>query len=114
VADSAVTSNEAGVPHEVASVGNLVVNFDNFHVSVDNVPVFLSFQEFELLRALLTNIDRVVSTDALTRAMWHDTGHTFVRRLNVVVHRLRAKLAGSQPYQIESVRGRGYGLVHVA
>jgi two-component system alkaline phosphatase synthesis response regulator PhoP len=98
----------------VTSAGNLVVNFDNFHVSVEDVPVFVSFQEFELLRTLLANLDRVISTDALTRAMWQETGRTYVRRLNVVVHRLRAKLAGSRPYQIESVRGRGYGLVNVA
>jgi len=33
------------------------------------------------------------------------------RHLNVLVHRLRSKLAGSYPYWIETVRGRGYGLL---
>ena len=55
----------------------------------------------------LSNIDRVISVDMLTRALWHASGHVYVRRLNVVVHRPRAKLATSRPYQIESVRGRG-------
>lgn len=111
MADTWVSSGDTSLSPSVAQAGNLVVNFDNYHVFVENEPISLSFQEFELLRALLSNIDRVISVDMLTRALWHASGHVYVRRLNVVVHRLRAKLATSRPYQIESVRGRGYGLI---
>ena len=109
MADQTVAQQEAS--STIARLGNLEVNFDNFHVSIAEQPVLLSYQEFELLRAFLANIDHVISVEVLTRALWQATGHTYVRRLNVVVHRLRAKLLDSRPYQIESVRGRGYGLV---
>jgi len=111
VADTWVTSGDTSLSPSITQAGNLVVNFDNFHVFIEDEPVALSFQEFELLRTLLANLDRVISIDMLTRALWQDSGHTYVRRLNVVVHRLRAKLGSSRPYQIESVRGRGYGLI---
>jgi DNA-binding response OmpR family regulator len=111
MADSNTPAGEAESLRPVVSAGNLVINFSNFRVAVGGAAVALSFQEFELLRALTDNIDRVISNDTLTDLMWHATGRTYVRRLNVVVHRLRVKLLGSAPYQIESVRGRGYGLI---
>jgi len=108
--DQTAVQQEAGDP-AIARLGNLEVNFDTYHVFIAERPVVLSYQEFELLRAFVSNIDHIISADVLTRALWQATGHTYVRRLNVVVHRLRAKLLNSRPYQIESVRGRGYGLL---
>ena len=111
MSETTVSSTSPEGHDALLKVGNLTVNFYNFQVAVDGFPVFLTFQEFELLRLLVANPDRVVSNDELTSSLWHATGRTLVRRLNVVVHRLRAKLASSSPYQIDSVRGRGYGFI---
>ena len=91
--------------------GNVWLNFLTYQVVVGGEPVTLTFQEFELLNALVQRLDRVVPVDALTLAIWGETGHLMTRRLNVLIHRLRHKLADSEPYQIEGVRGRGYGFI---
>jgi DNA-binding response OmpR family regulator len=93
------------------TAGNLALNAATFRVTVDSAVVELSYHEFELLRILLTNLDRVITYEALTEELWRQTGRPAVRHLNVLIHRLRGKLAGSQPYVIETVRGRGYGLL---
>ena len=95
----------------MVSLGNLQVNLDTFEVFIERTRVRLTYQEFETLSSLIDQPDKIVPFDALTELLWHATGHVFKRRLNVVVHRLRLKLAGSSPYQVEMVRLRGYGLL---
>ena len=61
----------------------------------------------------LQRLGRVVPYDDLVENLWGLSDRAALRRLNVVVHRLRAKLGGLQCYRIETVRGRGYGLLEV-
>jgi DNA-binding response OmpR family regulator len=93
------------------SLGNLEIDGRLFGVRIARRPVELSYYEYELIRVLSEQPDRVLSYVLLTNALWSATGRNETRRLQVLVHRLRAKLTGSQPYTIETVRGRGYGLV---
>jgi len=44
-------------------------------------------------------------------SLWGDASRRSLRHLNVLIHRLRGKLAGSPQFVIETVRGRGYGLL---
>jgi len=87
------------------------LNLGNYRLQVDGRPVDLTYHEFDLLRLLAERIDHVVGFRELARALWQADGHREVRRLNVLAFRLRAKLADSWPYRIETIRGRGYGLV---
>ena len=96
---------------EDIQLGNLVVNFAAYGVSVDGEAVELARHEFELLQVLCLQAGRIVGFDVLCGTLWGSTGPKERRRLNVVVFRLRAKLAGSSPYKLEMVRGRGYGLI---
>lgn len=93
-------------------LGNLNIDFATYKVTVDTVNANLTFQEFELLRHLADLRDRVVSFDVLSEQLWGSTGPKETRRLNVLVFRLRSKLSNSQPYRLETVRGRGYGLLN--
>lgn len=69
----------------------------------------LPLKEFELLRLLMMNADRVVNTDEIRRALWGDVRHaTPPNRIAVYVARLRARLGG--PTVLRTVRGRGYRL----
>jgi DNA-binding response OmpR family regulator len=108
----AMTFAEPIVPQSgVLSLGNFHVNLDTFDVAIDGTRVRLTYQEFEVLRRLLSEVDKIVPFELLTDYLWHASGHSFNRRLNVLVHRLRLKLTGSFPYQVEAVRLRGYGLL---
>jgi DNA-binding response OmpR family regulator len=92
-------------------LGNLTVNFAAYAVSLDGTAVELARHEFELLRVLCLQSGRIVKFDDLCSALWGSIGPKERRRLNVMVFRLRAKLAASSPYRLEMVRGRGYGLI---
>jgi DNA-binding response OmpR family regulator len=92
-------------------VGNVALDLSTYRVSVGSHPANLSYQEFELLRVLAASPDRVASFASLSNFLWGTQGQRENRRLNVLVCRLRSKLADSAPYRLETVRGRGYGLL---
>ena len=92
-------------------LGNLTLNLDSYRVYVAGEEVELTFHELDLLRILCANPGRIVSYSALATEILGKTGKLANRHLNVLIHRLRAKLVDSQPYVIDTVRGRGYGLL---
>ena len=96
---------------DLIEVGNLMLNLGNYQVTVDGQPVELTYHEFDLLRLLAANADRIVDFRALTQALWMTQGHKELRRLNVLAFRLRQKLNETHPFHLVTVRGRGYGLV---
>ena len=87
------------------------MNLDNYRVAIDGDIVDLTYHEIELLHLLMENAGRILSYEMLARSIWGNAERVTTRHLNVLVHRLRTKLAGSNPYWIETVRGRGYGLL---
>jgi DNA-binding response OmpR family regulator len=95
---------------ETVSAGDIRLDVEGYRAFVGDRAVTLSYQEFELLRMLASRRDRIISYDELVRGLWGDACAGTRRRLSVVICRLRAKLAGARPYNIETVRGRGYGL----
>jgi DNA-binding response OmpR family regulator len=99
------------VPAASLNAGNIALDLSTYRVSVGTRPANLSYQEFELLRFLAESPDRVASFGALSGFLCGSQGQKENRRLNVLVCRLRGKLAGSSPYKLETVRGRGYGLL---
>ena len=93
------------------TLGNLQLSIASYQATVGGVAVDFTFQEFEFLRRLVANPDRIIPFDTLAIDLWDHSGHREIRRLNVIAFRLRAKLALSYPYRLETVRGRGYGLL---
>jgi len=91
--------------------GNVSVNLRTFGVVIRDKAVNLTFFEFELLRLLCREVDRIVNYDALCQALWSSMGEKERRRLSVAISRLRAKLTASWPYRVETVRSRGYGFI---
>jgi DNA-binding response OmpR family regulator len=88
----------------------LVADFDAVAVSVDGEPVRLTRREFELLRFLVENKNRVLSRDRLLERVWGYDRFIETRSVDVHVGRLRAKL-GTVGTQIETVVGLGYRFV---
>jgi DNA-binding response OmpR family regulator len=100
----------AALPAAVYRGKHLVADFDAVAISVDSQPVRLTRREFELLRFLVDNKNRVVSRDRLLERVWGYDRFIETRSVDVHVGRLRSKLgvAGSQ---IETVIGLGYRFV---
>ena len=89
---------------------HLVADFDAVAVQVDGESVRLTRREFELLRYLVANKNRVLSRDRLLERVWGYDHTIETRSVDVHVGRLRGKL-GSAGQQIETVVGLGYRFV---
>jgi DNA-binding response OmpR family regulator len=89
---------------------HLVADFDGVAVAVDGEPVRLTRREFELLRYLVQNKNRVVSRDRLLERVWGYDRLVETRSVDVHVGRLRGKL-GEAGRQIETVVGLGYRFI---
>jgi len=89
---------------------HLTADFDAVAVSVDGQAVRLTRREFELLRYLVQNKNRVVSRDRLLERVWGYDRMVETRSVDVHVGRLRSKL-GTAGQQVETVIGLGYRFV---
>jgi two-component system, OmpR family, alkaline phosphatase synthesis response regulator PhoP len=88
----------------------LVADFDAVSVEVDGEAVRLTRREFELLRYLVQNKNRVVSRDRLLERVWGYDRLVETRSVDVHVGRLRQKL-GTAGQQIETAIGLGYRFI---
>jgi DNA-binding response OmpR family regulator len=86
---------------------HLTADFDAVAIAVDGAAVRLTRREFELLRFLVENRNRVLSRDRLLERVWGYERFVETRSVDVHVGRLRAKL-GTAGRQIETVIGLGY------
>ena len=89
---------------------HLLADFDAVSVSVDGRQIRLTRREFDLLRFLVQNKNRVVSRDRLLERVWGYERVVETRSVDVHVGRLRSKL-GNAGRQIETVVGLGYRFV---
>ncbi len=103
-------TNGAAVAPQVYQGAHLFADFDAVVVTVESRPIRLTRREFELLKCLVENRNRVLSRDRLLERVWGYDHYVETRSVDVHVGRLRSKLgiAGSQ---IETVVGLGYRFV---
>lgn len=91
----------------VYRIGPVTADIPRHQVSVDGVPVILTFKEFELLCCLMEHEGIVLTRDQLLTRIW---GYDFdgeTRTVDVHIRTLRQKLGPGGNY-IETVRGVGY------
>jgi DNA-binding response OmpR family regulator len=100
-------SPPAEPPASIYRGRSLVVDFDAVSVAVDGVPVRLTRREFELLKHLVENRNRVLSRERLLERVWGYDHPIETRSVDVHVGRLRNKL-GTVGGQIETLVGLGY------
>jgi two-component system alkaline phosphatase synthesis response regulator PhoP len=104
-------SDEAAPP-PVYRGTHLFADFDAVSIAVDGQPIRLTRREFELLRYLVENRNRVLSRDRLLERVWGYDRFIETRSVDVHVGRLRSKL-GVAGKQIETVVGLGYRFIEL-
>jgi DNA-binding response OmpR family regulator len=97
---------------DVLRVGPIMLDRAQREVTVDGEGVRLTFSEFELLNALMTDPGRLLGRQELLRAIWGDSAYRDPRAIDVHIRHLREKLEPEpdKPRYILTVRGAGYRL----
>ncbi len=93
---------------EVIRTGSLELNTATYQVTVDGVPIDFTYMEYELLKFLVMNPDRVFSRDALLSNVWGYDYYGGARTVDVHIRRLRAKLGQEHAARIRTLRSVGY------
>ena len=106
-----VTENEPTVS-EIASFGNLAINYSRYEVTKNSEIVELTLREFELLKFLSTQPGMVFSREMLLEKVWGYEYFGDVRTVDVTIRRLREKIEDdpAHPLIIMTKRGIGYYL----
>ena len=95
---------------EMYERGPLKINFLTYEVLVRGKPVRLTLKEFELLRFLVHNSNRVLSRDQLLDRVWGGEVYVDPRTVDVHIRRLRKAIEKDDrnPRWLLTVRGVGY------
>jgi len=98
----------SSVRESVLTVGDLNLNEDSHEVTRNGASINLTATEFELLRFLMRNPNRVISKTQILDRVWH---YDFGGQVNVVelyISYLRKKIDAGRPPMIHTLRGAGY------
>ena len=97
-------------PDHLYQLGELSLDLDKKQLTRDGTEIAITATEYELLRLLLQNQQRVLSRDEIMHALRGIDADIYSRAIDVLVSRLRQKLR--RPELIRTVRGQGYQLVN--
>jgi len=89
------------------SVEGLVLNLDKYELSINGKLVELTFKEYELLKFLLQNQNKVFSRSKLLSKIWGYDFYGGSRTVDVHIRRLRFKIA-PYDFMIKTIRNVGY------
>ncbi len=97
---------------EVATFGNLAINYSRYEVTKNSEIIELTLREFELLKFLSTQPGTVFSREMLLEKVWGYEYFGDVRTVDVTIRRLREKIEDdpAHPLIIMTKRGIGYYL----
>jgi len=100
-------TNQLG-SEELLKCGDLMIDLARCEVSVNGRLVLFTFKEYELLKFLASNKDRVFTRESLLNRVWGYDYYGGDRTVDVHIRRLRSKIEDSPHTFIETVRNVGY------
>lgn len=92
---------------EIIQFENLIININQKKTLLDGVEIALTKKEFEILKLLLSNRERVFSRDEILSKVWTDEVYVLDRTIDVNITRLRKKI-GIYGKNIVTRLGFGY------
>ena len=104
----ASTRRPGGDDPHVLRFGDLTIDQASYKVFVGGRPVELTYKEYELLRFLALNQDKVCTREMLLSRVWGYDFYGGGRTVDVHIRRLRGKIEHSAHSLIETVRNVGY------
>jgi DNA-binding response OmpR family regulator len=104
--------NEIQTNTETYKVGDYIVNFNDYSVRLNDQNIGLTTKEFEILKLLITNPNKVFSKSDIYSIIWKDISSSIDNVLNVHIRNLREKIEKdpNNPIYVKTVWGFGYKL----
>ena len=95
---------------KILTVGGLAIDMLQREVTVEGEPVHLTRTEFDILAFLAVNRNRVVTSEALLRAVWGPHHGEYAQTLRVHIGHIRKKIEKnpSEPEYLLTALGVGY------
>ena len=94
----------------IIRIGSLSINPINYEVRLNNRIVTLRYKEYELLRLLASNPEKVFSRENLLNQIWGYEYFGGTRTVDVHIRRIRSKIEDAKDLKIETVWNVGYRL----
>ena len=94
----------------VLTVGDISLDLTTYQVTVGNVRVGLAWLEFQLLKFLMENVDKVFSREQLLANVWGVESFGGTRTVDVHIRRLRNKVEIHGHTYFRTVKNVGYGM----
>lgn len=94
----------------IIEAGNIILNTDQYGLTLDGHAVDLTRKEFELLKLLMVNRGKVLKRDYLLEKVWGYEFYGETRTVDVHIRHLRKKLGLDETSEngIDTIRGLGY------
>ena len=99
-----------------AAVGNtvykdIIIDFDRRQVTINGAEVHMTLKEYNLLRLLCENAEKVQEREVILNEVWGDSFYGESRTLDIHVKEIRRKLdEAKSAAAVKTVRGVGYML----
>jgi two-component system response regulator ResD len=103
----AVLRRTAGIDDEVIEIGGITLDKKAHQVKIDNVPIDLSYKEFELLTYFVMNKGVALSRERILNNVWNYDYFGDARTIDTHVKKLRSKMGDKGNY-IKTIWGLGY------
>ncbi|NAS12718.1 response regulator transcription factor [Poritiphilus flavus] len=99
---------ESSTSEDVLSVGNIVINREEYKVLNDGAEIVLPRKEFELLALLASKPDKVFKREVILDKVWGQEVVVGGRTIDVHIRKLREKIGDNH---FKTVKGVGYKFV---
>ena len=96
------------IPPGSLSVGDMVLNMEKYELVVGRKVVVLTYKEFEMLKLLMQNKDKVFTRIDLLSTVWGYDYYGGSRTVDVHMRRLRAKIPPPYNNMLKTIRNVGY------
>ena len=106
----ALRRRSAAEDEHLLRCGDLTIDQASYKVYAGSRPIELTYKEYELLRFLTLNPDKVHTRETLLNRVWGYDFYGGARTVDVHIRRLRSKIEDSSHSVIETVRNVGYRL----
>ncbi len=103
-----LSKNKTNMPKNSIIIDNMILNPDKYELTVNKAVIELTYKEFELLKILLQNQDKVLTRNNLFSSVWDYDFYGGSRTVDVHIRRLRSKIPSPYNLMLKTIRNVGY------